>query len=237
MILKNRIKRLAAFMLSAVMSVTLCAAVLADDEGGDPEVELIAEFDSEVFDDDTQPSFTCAFGTHEKSPEGTSAKLTFDTEGCELISSEQFGYSTIALDKYVCKQSQNGGYYPNYGETVTFEPQADKGVVKAHLEIKDADNNTTHQKDLNVWFIKRDKVIAISDEGYDGCEKALDKPLYKVLLFMRTPLGTVTKIVLLILIGGGMYCLLHHKDIKRRFKARKALKLEKKNNNGGTDNG
>jgi hypothetical protein len=227
MILKNRIKRLAAFMLSAVMSVTLCAAVFADDEGGDPEVELIAEFDSEVFDDDTQPSFICAFGTHEKSPEGTSAKLTFDTEGCELITSELFGYSTIALDKYVCRQSQNGGYYPNYGETVTFEPTADKGNITAHLEIKDAQNNITHQKDMSVLFNRRDCAIAISDEGYEGCEKALDKPLYKVLLFMKTPLSTVTKILLIILLGGVMYCLLHYKDIRRRIRSRKALKKEK----------
>lgn len=237
MIVKKRIKRLLALALSAVLSVTLCAAVFAKEDNGDPEVELIAEFDSEVFDDDTQPSFTCAFGTHEKSPEGTSAKLTFETEGCELTTSELFGYSTIALDKYVCKQSQNGGFYPNYGETVTFEPKADKGLIKAHLDIKDAGNTTVHQKDLTVWFIRRDGAIAISDEGYEGCEKSLDKPLYRVLLFMKTPLGTVTKVLLLILFGGGMYCLLHHKDIKRRIKARKALKQEKKTNKGGNDNG
>ena len=223
-----RLRKLAAVLLCGVLFASLCINACADEENGDPDTELIAEINDEVVDDNESPVFTAAFGTHEKMPDGTSAKLTLEAEGCELSTSELFGYSTIALDKYVCTQSANGGYYPQYGEKVQFKANADKGVIKAHLDIKDSSDTVIRQKDLNVWFIKRDGAIAISDEGYDECEKILDKPIYKLLLFMNTPAGTVVKILLIVLLCGGMYCLLHHKDIKRRIRSRKALKEEKK---------
>ena len=220
-----RLRKLAAVLLCGVLFASLCINACAGEED---DTKLIAEMNDEVFADDESPLFTVAFGTHEKMPDGTSAKLTLTAEGCELLTSELFGYSTIALDKYVCTQSANGSFYPQYGEKVQFTANADKGVVKAHLDIKDSSDTVIRQKDLNIWFIKRDGMIAISDEGYDACEKSLDKPLYKFLLFMNTPAGTVTKIFLIVLLGGGMYCLLHHKDIKRRIRAHKALKNEKK---------
>ena len=227
-----RLRKLAAVLLCGVLFASLCINACADEENGDPDTELIAEIDDEVVDDDESPVFTVAFGTHEKMPEGTSAKLTLEAEGGELITSDLFGYSTIALDKYVCTQSTNGGYYPRYGEKVQFKADADKGVIKAHLDIKDSSDTVIRHKDLDVCFIRRDGAIALSDEGYETCEKSLDKPLYRFLLFMNTPAGTVTKIFLIVLLGGGMYCLLHYKDIKRRIRSRKALKLEKKNKGG-----
>ncbi len=245
-------KKIAAFLSAAALSAVCCITALAG-EADDKETELIPEFDNEIIDDagDYPVQFTIGFGTHEKMPDGTSAKLVlYSGEGCEIEGMDENGqrvyvYSSVASDRYVCRKSSNGGYYPTYGEIVRLKPQGEQNLFRAVLMVSDRDNNELHSKETYVYILKRDNVIVLSDTGYDDCEEKLDKPLYRVLLFFKTPLGTVTKILLFVLLVGGMFSLLHMKEIKRYFRAKKAKRREriieqpheKISDDGGKDNG
>jgi len=237
-ILNMILKKIAAFLLAAVVSVTFGALAFAQ-EYDDPEIELTPEFDNEVFDDegDYPVEFTIGFGTHTKMPDGTSAKLVlYAGVGCEIEGMDEnderiYGYSSIASDKYVCKTSANGGYYPNYGETVRLKPFDNTCPFKAELTISDKDGNVIHKKEMQLYILKRDGVIAISDEGYDDAEQKLDKPLYKLLLFLKTPLGTAVKIVLFVLLIGIAYLTLNYKSVRRKIRQRRADKQQRKEGN------
>ena len=218
------------------VSMVLCCVTAAAFEADDPDIELTPEFDNEIFDDvgDYPVTFTIGFGTHMQSPDGTSARLVlYADEGCEIEGMDEnaqriYGYSSIASEKYVCKQSSNGGFYPNYGETVKLKPISEKTTLKASLTISDKDGSIIHTEETCVYILKREDVIVLSDEGFDDAQQKLDKPLYRVLLFMKTPLGTVIKIILAVLIVGAAYVMLHYKTIRQRIRSRKALREEKR---------
>ena len=238
------LKKIAAFLLAAVVSVTFGALAFAQ-EYDDPEIELTPEFDNEVFDDegDYPVEFTIGFGTHTKMPDGTSAKLVlYAGVGCEIEGMDEnderiYGYSSIASDKYVCKTSANGGYYPNYGETVRLKPFDNTCPFKAELTISDKDGNVIHKKEMQLYILKRDGMIAVSDEGYDDAQQKLDRPLYRIMLFLKTPLGTVIKIIAFILLAGLAYVSLNYKHIRSIIRSRRAKANEKLSGNGGNDNG
>ena len=111
--------------------------------------------------------------------------------------------------------------------------------------MKDKDGSIIHTEQARVYTVKRDGIIAVSSEGYDDAEQKLDKPFYRLMLFLKTPLGTAAKIAAFIILAGGMYSALHYKDIKRFFKAKKALRRERiierpykdDEDNGGDNNG
>lgn len=228
------VKRIAALLSAAV----IMSAAAAAQEYDDPDVELVAEFDNEVVDNtgEYDIEFTVGFGTHMQLSADNSAKLVITAENAELEGADEsgervYGYSSIANEKYVCTQSSSGGYYPNYGETVRARPTAEKGAVNARLTISDGDNNITHTEEMRVYILNRDNVIVISDEGYDDCEKKLDKPLYKLLLFLKTPLGTAVKIVLFVLLIGIAYLTLNYKSVRRKIRQRRADKQQRKEGN------
>ena len=236
--------RLSALFVCAYMFITASVTALAH-ESDDPEIELTPEFKSEVLDDtgDFPVEFTIGFGTHSNMPDGASAKLVLSADsGCEIEGMDDnaqriYGYSSVANEKYVCQKSSNGGYYPNYGETVRLHPGGEKCTFKASLTISDKDNSVIHSEDTNVYILSRDDVIVLSDTGFDDCEQKLDKPFYKFMLFLKTPLGTVIKIVAFIffvLLGFGI---LERKRIRMFFRRRKALKREKLSGKGGNENG
>lgn len=249
---RNRIRQLAAIVLTCVLSVTFAAFVCAE-EYDDPETELKAEFTNEVFDDDGEypVEFTIGFGTHTKMPEGTSAELIIradegvSVEGMDDRGVRVYSYSSIASDRYVCRTSSNGGFYPSYGEAVRLKPFDAKDTVLFTLYIQDKEGGIIHTEQARVYTVKRDGIIAVSSEGYDDAEQKLDKPFYRLMLFLKTPLGTAAKIAAFIILAGGMYSALHYKDIKRFFKAKKALRRERiierpykdDKDNGGDNNG
>ena len=238
------LKKIAAFLLAAVVSVTFGALAFAQ-EYDDPEIELTPEFDNEVFDDegDYPVEFTIGFGTHTKMPDGTSAKLVlYAGVGCEIEGMDEnderiYGYSSISSEKYLCRQSTNGGYYPSYGETVRLKPFDNTCPFRAVLTISDKDGNVIHKKEMQLYILKRDGVIAVSDDGYDDAEQKLEKPLYRALLFLKTPLGTAIKITAFIILVGLAYVSLNYKYIRGKIRSRRALKAEKLSGNGGNNNG
>ncbi|MBR1750175.1 MAG: hypothetical protein IJ740_04700 [Ruminococcus sp.] len=240
----KRIKKLTAALISGALSVLLCVAAYAADTDSD-EVELIAEYDSEVADNvgDYPVEFTVGFGTHTKMPEGAYAKLVlYAGVGCEIEGMDEnderiYGYSSLSNEKFLCRQSANGGYYPSYGETVRLKPFDTTCPFRAVLTISDKDGNVIHEKETRLYILNRDGIIVLSDVSFDDCEQKLQKPFYRVMIFLRSPLGTAVKILAFVLIVILAFGILERKRIKMYLRNKKALKKERLSAKGGNDDG